>query len=567
MAFNAENMSEIQKRDSGCWDSKTEVNSEDETQVTIHPNPPMIISSDLLQTSNGYLIEPYEMDVDASIKGNEKFKANDNTDCGIFMTPESGNPNEQNYTRKNSITNSIIGGNLGAIGDKGSCRSVTSIMISPSLGSAESRSSLISGGRRGLPGLNHEPWHQIFRDISLPFIIAGLGMVGAGLLLDLVLGWEVYHDIPELTVLVTPFLGLKGNLEMTLASRLSTQANIGNMNDKRQKWRICFGNLALDQLQAIVCGLVASFFALTMHLIRTGEWPLDHLLLLTSASIVTASMVSLVLGSIMVTVILLSRRYKINPDNIATPVAGSLGDVVTLYMLSFFSSQIWSMIQGGQFWIVYLIYAVYLVVVPIAFWIVYNNEFVKQVLISGWLPVIVSVVISTGGGVILDISGNAYENLALFQPLINGIGGNLVSVQASRIATQLHAECERKILPNNGRICQAPWSVFTKGVHATSSRVLLFLVIPGHIFFVTVAWLVRLYPEGKSYDFLFLFIFLVAALIQVSVLLYFAKVLSNFMWRHGQDPDVSTIPYLTATGDLLGTGVLFLAFLILSLIQ
>lgn len=68
-----------------------------------------------------------------------------------------------------------------------------------------------------------------------------------------------------------------------------------------------------------------------------------------------------------------------------------------------------------------------------------------------------------GGGIILDIAGNVYKDLALFQPLINGIGGNLVSVQASRIATQLHAECERKILPNNGRICQAPWSVFTKG--------------------------------------------------------------------------------------------------------
>jgi len=56
------------------------------------------------------------------------------------------------------------------------------------------------------------------------------------------------------------------------------------------------------------------------------------------------------------------------------------------------------------------------------------------------------------------------------------------------------------------------------GVHATSARVLLFLVIPGHIFFVTVAWLVRLYPEGKSYDFLFLFAFVLAALIQVNTL-------------------------------------------------
>ena len=33
----------------------------------------------------------------------------------------------------------------------------------------------------------------------------------------------MFVDIPELIILVPPLLGLKGNLEMTLASRLSTQ--------------------------------------------------------------------------------------------------------------------------------------------------------------------------------------------------------------------------------------------------------------------------------------------------------------------------------------------------------
>lgn len=83
-----------------------------------------------------------------------------------------------------------------------------------------------------------------------------------------------------------------------------------------------------------------------MNFFKTGEWPLDHVLLLTASSIITASMVSVVLGSIMVAVILASRRYKVNPDNIATPVAGSLGDVVTLYMLSTFSSFIWTYVKG-----------------------------------------------------------------------------------------------------------------------------------------------------------------------------------------------------------------------------
>lgn len=91
---------------------------------------------------------------------------------------------------------------------------------------------------------------------------------------------------------------------------------------------------------------------------------------------------------------------------------------------------------------------------------------IKLFIFELWIILHISICIIchfSGGGIILDIAGNVYKDLALFQPLINGIGGNLVSVQASRIATQLHAECERRILPNNGRICQAPWSVFTKG--------------------------------------------------------------------------------------------------------
>lgn len=70
------------------------------------------------------------------------------------------------------------------------------------------------------------------------------------------------------------------------------------------------------------------------------------MILLCSASIITASMVSIFLGSTMVGVILLSKKYNVNPDNIATPVAGSMGDLVTLGMLSIFAKFIWSAMKS-----------------------------------------------------------------------------------------------------------------------------------------------------------------------------------------------------------------------------
>ncbi|XP_060926505.1 solute carrier family 41 member 2-like [Limanda limanda] len=53
-------------------------------------------------------------------------------------------------------------------------------------------------------------------------LLAGLGMVTAGMLLDQAQRWEVFKEIPEVFILVPALMGLKGNLEKTLASRPST---------------------------------------------------------------------------------------------------------------------------------------------------------------------------------------------------------------------------------------------------------------------------------------------------------------------------------------------------------
>ena len=70
---------------------------------------------------------------------------------------------------------------------------------------------------------NNENLMSMTVEIFLPFIVAGYGMVGAGVVLDIVQHWPVFEQINELFILVPALLGLKGNLEMTLASRLSTQ--------------------------------------------------------------------------------------------------------------------------------------------------------------------------------------------------------------------------------------------------------------------------------------------------------------------------------------------------------
>lgn len=134
-----------------------------------------------------------------------------------------------------------------------------------------------------------------------------------------------------------------------------------------------------------------------------------------------------------------------------------------------------------------------------------SNPLTREVLHTGWSPVLAAMAISryniiisfkiyelkcnhsnSLGGVILDFTVSAYKGIAVFQPVINGVGGNLVAVQASRLSTWLHKRGRpgepvfKKKNHNNEfehYFCVSPASTFcNNGVHAKTARVLLLLV-------------------------------------------------------------------------------------------
>ncbi|KAM7396443.1 hypothetical protein PAMP_019480 [Pampus punctatissimus] len=315
--------------------------------------------------------------------------------------------------------------------------------------------------------------------ILVPFLLAGLGAVFAGLLLDVVQSWDVFQEITEIFILVPAVLGMKGNLEMTLASRLSTAVNAGKMDHVRERWMLITGNLALKQLQATVLGLLASLMATLLGWMAEGKMPFNHVVLLCTTSVSTAFVASLLQGIIMVGVIIGSKRMGINPDNVATPIAASFGDLITLALLASFS-----------------------------------------------------------------------------------IGGNLVSIQSSRISTNLHLNYSPGEVPEDRKHCYNPCrTFFGSGANHRSAQVLLLLVIPGQLIFIHT---IHLMKGGHTLPSpLFTVAFLSASLIQVLSLLCTADCMVHCLWRRGKDPDSYSIPYLTALGDLLGTALLSLAFLLL----
>ncbi|XP_046746024.1 solute carrier family 41 member 1-like [Diprion similis] len=457
------------------------------------------------------------------------------------------------YSEKNGLAPASPGG--GSLSSSSSIVTITSITNSdpdPDFPGGSPG----SGDKRKI--VKAEKWYTTTLQISVPFFIAGIGTIGAGIVLSNVQNWPVFVAISELFILVPALLGLKGNLDMCLASRLSTQANIGNMTSFREIMKMIIGNVVLVQIQASVAAFLVSIFALSVGAVMQGQFIWNHALLLTTSSICTATSSCFVLDFVMIVVIMVSHRCKMNPDNLATPLAASIGDVVSISVLAAIASALFTRLDN-QIWILYLILGGYICLLPLWICIVLKNKYTRSVLKTGWTPVLSALFISGLGGLVLDQAVDVFDGFVIFQPIINGIGGNLVSVQASRISTLLHQTSIMGILPPHAKIFVSPWAALFKGVpYAKTARILMGMSLPGQLVFIFAADYIQWgYSTLHIY---FILSYLAAALVQLMLLLYTAHIIIHAMWRYKIDPDNSAIPYLTSLGDLSGSLLLAGAF-------
>lgn len=96
--------------------------------------------------------------------------------------------------------------------------------------------------------------------------------------------------------------------------------------------------------------------------------------------------------------------------------------------------------------------------------------------------------------------------------------------------------------------------------HAKMARILIMIAAPSHFLFLIV---IRFWENNFIFTAPFIIIYLMAALIQISILLYISYIVVLKMWQKKLNPDNSALPFITALADLLGSLLLAFAFFLL----
>ena len=111
---------------------------------------------------------------------------------------------------------------------------------------------------------------------------------------------------------------------------------MGDLDYGPTRRSLIIGNLSLLQVQSLVAGAIAgvSSFALGLITKPGSNTSYFEMMYMTASAMVSASFSAGILGIFMVALILVCRKFDIDPDNIACPMASSTGDIVTLVLLA-----------------------------------------------------------------------------------------------------------------------------------------------------------------------------------------------------------------------------------------
>ena len=173
---------------------------------------------------------------------------------------------------------------------------------------------------------------------SLPLLIlCGFGGILAGTVLG---GMSKTLELtPGLIVLIPAIIGMKGNIDTTLGSRLGSAAHIGLISPKhiwnKETQVNVSASIILSVFMSVLSGALAHVFCTVLGVPSIGA------LRLIGIALVAGTLAGTILVFSTVGIIVIASKRGYDPDNVTGPALATIGDLITLGCL-FFSAFIFT---------------------------------------------------------------------------------------------------------------------------------------------------------------------------------------------------------------------------------
>ena len=166
-----------------------------------------------------------------------------------------------------------------------------------------------------------------FKEISAGELISITGGLMAGMILAHIK--EELILIPGLLILIPGFLEMKGNIDGSLSSRLSSALHMGNLLPKIQNSAFLRQNIYATTLLSLIVSIILGVMALLVTYIYYRVIYIKILYISIAAVVLS----NLILNPITIVTCFWLFKHGHDPDNIMGPYVTTVGDVISLISL------------------------------------------------------------------------------------------------------------------------------------------------------------------------------------------------------------------------------------------
>ena len=379
---------------------------------------------------------------------------------------------------------------------------------------------------------------------STTSFVAGVCMAGM---------WPTFQRHPELLAMITPAIGLRGNVFSTFGNRVSTAIHMGTFEGRIHPSTVLGQNtiaaMVLSITMSSVLAVLAKGASVLFDLGATVS--LGKLLFVSVVGGILASVVVL-LATVTLTAVAVRRDWDL--DNLVSPSVSTLGDVATVPALWLAAMALdWRSAPVATAG-----YVLSAIGIAAFIWAVKTSNDGLSTIVVESMPVLCAAAVLSGfGGIVISKrldSFDAFPALLILVPAFVSSVGSLGGMLSSRLSTNLHLGLiEPEVTPG-------------PKVRSDMGLIVL-LAVPIMLFNAAGAHLIgRLLNQASPG----LGVLLLATMIAASAAVAFVIALAYYgtiaAWRFDVDPDTYGVPTVTAAVDFVGVAALVLALVVLGTI-